>query len=85
MVDAILELACNPDATVEHVTDRPGHDRRYALEDAATRQELGWAPRVAFAEGLADTVAWYRDHPDWCRLTAGDELREFLERNYAGR
>jgi dTDP-glucose 4,6-dehydratase len=50
---------------VQHVADRKGHDRRYALCDARTRQELGWAPRVEFARGLTATVAWYREHRPW--------------------
>ncbi|MER7968980.1 dTDP-glucose 4,6-dehydratase [Streptomyces sp. NPDC096080] len=50
---------------VERVADRPGHDRRYSLDGTRIREELGFAPRVDFARGLADTVRWYRDHRDW--------------------
>lgn len=85
LVESIRRHAGETGAVVEHVTDRPAHDRRYALDDAATRRELAWAPRVGFAEGLAATVAWYRAHPAWCRAVAGEALRIFLERNYAGR
>jgi dTDP-glucose 4,6-dehydratase len=52
---------------VVNVTDRKGHDRRYALDDDKIRRELGWRPRIEFATGLADTVRWYREHPDWWR------------------
>ena len=51
---------------VVYVTDRPGHDRRYAIDPASTL-ELGWRPRRSFAEGLAETVQWYRDNADWWR------------------
>jgi len=85
LVAAILRRSGKSGAVVRHVADRPGHDRRYALDDAATREELGWAPRVVFEEGLDAAVSWYRGHPGWCRAVAGDELRAFLERNYAGR
>jgi len=52
---------------VAPVEDRPGHDRRYALDDERIRRELGYRPRVDFGAGLAATVAWYRDNPDWWR------------------
>ncbi|MFF5187959.1 dTDP-glucose 4,6-dehydratase [Streptomyces sp. NPDC000345] len=61
----LLEL-CGADAgRVRHVEDRKGHDRRYATDDTRIRTELGYAPRWSFPEGLARTVAWYRDHPQW--------------------
>lgn len=85
VVSAILALAGDTGATVRHVTDRPAHDRRYALDDAATRRELGWAPHVPFDQGLGGTVAWYRTNSEWCLHTASDELKAFLERNYERR
>jgi dTDP-glucose 4,6-dehydratase len=64
----ILLQECGADwdqvATVE---DTPGHDHRYALDDDKIRRELGWRPRVEFSSGLAATVQWYRDNPDWWR------------------
>jgi dTDP-glucose 4,6-dehydratase len=63
---ARLAALCGADPDlVRPVTDRAGHDQRYALDDSATRRDLGWAPRVDFETGLADTVAWYRDHESW--------------------
>jgi dTDP-glucose 4,6-dehydratase len=50
---------------VEHVPDRKGHDRRYSLDTTKIRDELGYRPAVSFADGLADTVRWYREHPEW--------------------
>jgi dTDP-glucose 4,6-dehydratase len=72
------------DASVRHVTDRPGHDRRYAL-DAAKAHALGWSPRVAFANGLAETVAWYRAREDWWRPIKSGEFRDYYRRQYAFR
>ncbi|HVT59334.1 MAG TPA: dTDP-glucose 4,6-dehydratase [Thermoanaerobaculia bacterium] len=61
------------------VPDRPGHDRRYAIDDAKVRRELGWAPRHDFAAGLEATVRWYLDHRDWCRaVQAGNYDRQRL-------
>jgi len=70
----VLLQACGADwDSVQNVTDRKGHDRRYALNDTKIRTELGYAPRVDFAEGLAATVAWYRDHEQWWRPLRRDE------------
>jgi dTDP-glucose 4,6-dehydratase len=57
------------------VADRPGHDRRYAIDDRKARRELGWAPEHDFETGLAATVRWYLDHRDWCRTVQGDRFR----------
>ncbi len=59
--------------SVVHVEDRKGHDQRYALDDTRIRTELGYRPRVDFAVGLAATVAWYRDHPEWWRPLRRDD------------
>ncbi|MDC0772598.1 dTDP-glucose 4,6-dehydratase [Streptomyces sp. HD] len=65
LTERLLDL-CGADwSSVRHVADRKGHDRRYALDETKIRRELGYAPRVDFAQGLADTVAWYRDNPAW--------------------
>lgn len=61
----IVHLVDVPGAATQHVEDRPGHDRRYALDDSATRSELGWQPRRSFNEGLEATVAWYRNNQSW--------------------
>jgi dTDP-glucose 4,6-dehydratase len=73
------------ESLVAHVEDRPDHDRRYALDDAATRSELRWSPRVRFEEGLAATVRWYGENEAWCRAVASADHDAFLERNYAER
>jgi len=57
------------------VADRPGHDRRYAIDDAKARGELGWAPRYDFAAGIAATVRWYLDHRAWCEAVQADRYR----------
>ena len=62
----ILELLGKPESLIRHVADRPGHDRRYSL-DTSKLQSLGWQPRVAFEQGLAQTVAWYQENQWWWR------------------
>ncbi|RPK83971.1 MULTISPECIES: dTDP-glucose 4,6-dehydratase [Streptomyces] len=69
----ILRL-CGADASmIRYVADRPGHDLRYALDDRKIRDELGYEPRVSVHEGLAGTVAWYRDRPEWWRAARAAE------------
>jgi dTDP-glucose 4,6-dehydratase len=72
------------DTHVKHVADRPGHDRRYAVDTSKTRA-LGWAPRVDFAKGLDDTIAWYRENEAWWRPLKSGEFLEYYKRQYAHR
>jgi dTDP-glucose 4,6-dehydratase len=66
VVELILELMGQPRDDYEHVTDRAGHDVRYAIDSAKLRTELGWTPRFHdFESGLAATIQWYREHEDW--------------------
>jgi dTDP-glucose 4,6-dehydratase len=67
ITDGILTLLDKPVTLKRYVPDRPGHDRRYLLNSAKIRRELGWAPTVEFAAGLARTVAWYRENESWWR------------------
>jgi dTDP-glucose 4,6-dehydratase len=62
---AILLLCSKPESLIQYVTDRPGHDRRYAINSTKAETELGWRPTVAFEEGLAATVRWYQTHTSW--------------------
>jgi dTDP-glucose 4,6-dehydratase len=81
VVRAILDLCGRDETLIEHVTDRPGHDRRYSLASEKVRG-LGWEPRVGFGEGLERTVAWYRDNAWWWEPIRSGEYREYYERQY---
>ena len=65
ITERLLELCGADTSLIRHVADRKGHDLRYSISDDKIRAELGYAPRIDFDRGLADTVAWYRDNPDW--------------------
>ncbi len=80
----ILELTAADPALLRHVQDRPGHDRRYALDSSKLRS-LGWQPQLRFEEGLAETVAWYREHRSWWKPLKSAEYRAYYERQYAER
>jgi dTDP-glucose 4,6-dehydratase len=81
VVTRILELTGASQSQIEHVKDRPGHDRRYSLSSQKVRA-LGWAPRVRFDEGLAQTVAWYRENTWWWEPIRSGEYRSYYERQY---
>ena len=70
---------------ITFVADRPGHDRRYAIDSRKIRAELGWAPRETFETGLRRTVAWYLDHGAWVAEVKSGEYRNWIETNYAQR
>jgi dTDP-glucose 4,6-dehydratase len=72
-------------ALVAHVGDRPGHDRRYAIDARKIARELGWSPRESFESGLEKTVRWYLDHGAWVAQVQSGEYRQWLEMNYAAR
>ena len=85
ITDALLGLLGKPHTLVRHVEDRPGHDRRYALDSAKLARVTGWRPRIAFADGIRDTVEWYRSHEAWWRPIKQGEFRAYYERMYGQR
>ncbi|HET9822627.1 MAG TPA: dTDP-glucose 4,6-dehydratase, partial [Burkholderiaceae bacterium] len=70
---------------VTHVTDRPGHDRRYAIDARKIERELGWRPAETFESGIRKTVRWYLDHPGWVANVQSGAYRDWVARNYAQR
>ncbi|HET8608022.1 MAG TPA: dTDP-glucose 4,6-dehydratase [Gaiellaceae bacterium] len=85
VVRRILDLTGASPDLVRHVADRPGHDRRYAI-DAQKLRDLGWQPRHSFdATGLAEVVEWYREHRDWWEPIKSGDYRAYYERQYGDR
>jgi dTDP-glucose 4,6-dehydratase len=81
VVKRIVALTGAAESQIEHVTDRPGHDRRYSLSSAKVRA-LGWEPRVRFEDGLTETVAWYRENAWWWEPIRSGDYRSYYERQY---
>ena len=80
IVRLILEALGKPESLITYVQDRPGHDRRYAIDNTKITRELGWAPAYTFEEGIKETIRWYLDHPGWVeRVTSGAYQRYYQE------
>ncbi|MGP0076550.1 MAG: dTDP-glucose 4,6-dehydratase [Bryobacteraceae bacterium] len=85
VVEQILSITGKPSSLIEYVTDRPGHDRRYALSSEKLTRETGWKPQMNFERGLRATVDWYRDNPEWIAHVRSGEYQKYHDQNYANR
>ncbi len=85
IVRLLLRLLGKPESLIRFVKDRPGHDRRYAIDASRIRKELGWEPSVTFEEGLARTVEWYLSREAWWRRIISGEYREYYRKMYEER
>jgi dTDP-glucose 4,6-dehydratase len=86
LVTKILEAMDKTwDEGVQQVKDRPGHDRRYAIDASKIQRELGWTPKHKFEEAIRTTIQWYRDNPQWWRAIKSGEYLKYYEQQYAGR
>ena len=85
VVKKILAATGKPESLLETVTDRPGHDRRYALSSEKIMRESGWSPQVEFEEGLEITIAWYRQNKAWVERVRSGAYRDYYAKNYEQR
>jgi len=81
----ILALCGKDESSIEYVKDRPGHDRRYAINSAKIRRELGWAPYISLDDGLASTVEWYKANEAWWKPIKSGEFQKYYEAQYVTR
>jgi len=85
IVGRLLEILQKPRDLIEHVKDRPGHDRRYAIDAGKARAELGWSPGIPFPDGLKSTVEWYLQNRGWWERVRTGDYRTYYDRNYGAR
>ncbi len=85
IVRQVLGLVGKPQSLVRYVKDRPGHDRRYAIDARKAQEKLGWAPRRRFEDALAETVRWYVEHRGWWERIISGEYLEYYEKQYGTR
>jgi dTDP-glucose 4,6-dehydratase len=85
VVRRILKATNKPESLIQRVTDRPGHDRRYALTNEKLTRETGWTPRMDFDTGLKITIDWYRANQRWVEHVKSGDYRHFYELNYVRR
>jgi dTDP-glucose 4,6-dehydratase len=81
----LLDLLGKPRSLIRFVTDRPGHDLRYAIDWSKANRELGWSPQTNFRDGLQSTIGWYRANPEWIARIRSGEYRRYYEEQYATR
>lgn len=85
----IVKLICKalgkPESLIHHVTDRKGHDRRYAIDPTKIHEELGWLPETKFADGIKKTIQWYLDREDWWQPIISGEYQQYYQKMYGSR
>ena len=82
IVRTILKHLGKPESLMQYVKDRPGHDRRYALDSSKLQRELGWSPIVPFEEGIRRTIDWYQSNTAWLDHARSGEYRNYYDRHY---
>jgi dTDP-glucose 4,6-dehydratase len=83
LLDELRPSGAPHDRLITFVKDRPGHDRRYAMDIAKISRELGWTPRESFTSGLRKTIDWYLAHPEWVEHVTSGSYRDWVETHYA--
>ena len=85
IVKLVLSHLGKSESLIRYVTDRPGHDRRYAIDAGKMARELGWTPRWSFADGLKATVAWYLEHQEWSQHVLSGDYQKYYAAQYGAR
>ena len=82
IVKLICEKLGKPESLITYVTDRKGHDMRYAIDATKIQKELGWLPETRFAEGIQKTISWYLDNNDWLQTIINGEYKDYYDKMY---
>ena len=82
VANSVLDQLGKPRSLIQFVKDRPGHDRRYAIDPALAEAELGWRPRETWETGLQKTIGWYQENPDWIARARSGAYREYYTQQY---
>ena len=85
IVKLILKMLNKGEDNIQYVKDRPGHDRRYAIDSSKIQTELGWKPEHNFEQGIDLTIKWYIDNESWWRKVMSGEYMKYFESNYANK
>ena len=85
IVKLILEKLGKGEEQISYVKDRPGHDRRYAIDSSKIMSELGWSPKYQFPEGIEKTIKWYIDNEPWWRKVMSGEYLKYFDKNYSSK
>jgi len=85
VVKMILKELGKPESLIRFVNDRPGHDRRYALDITKMKEEFGWSPKISFEEGLRSTIKWYLENRNWWEEIINGEYMKYYEKMYGER
>lgn len=85
IVKKILAILNKPESLIQFVQDRPGHDKRYAIDATKIRTKLKWEPKISFEIGLAETVNWYLSHQDWVNKVITGEYQQYYQKQYSQR
>jgi dTDP-glucose 4,6-dehydratase len=85
LTHALLAALGKPDSLIRYVADRPGHDRRYAIDCSLAERELDWCPEVKFEQGLRQTIDWYRSNAPWVASVRSGDYQHYYERQYGER
>ena len=82
IVHSILALLGKSTDLIHFVQDRPGHDKRYAIDASKAKRELHWKPNISFEQGLRETIQWYQEHPEWCEHILNGQYRDYYSKQY---
>lgn len=85
VVKTVLKILGKPESLIRFVKDRPGHDRRYAIDPAKLEKELGWSPQYTFESGIQQTIQWYLEHQEWWQHILSGEYEQYFEKMYGNR